>query len=255
MHRCGRNYEISKEENTCKKGVGLCSGTRTTGIPHTMQRTPLKRNGQKGMLGTRITHVLCPVEKSLRSNGERNSFGRRGRTFLAELARVPPEDEGDKERCWHLTTMGKSHLNSLTDMSNAFSCTWEKNEQMFKGPMDVQRLRMVWSSSRDTTESSPSWCNMDCSWGRRSRHGFFHGLSTRPSKDWKLNHQTSPITILAALFCRNERNECGRLMERHRRRPVHQIRATYHTADSAKDVILHKAASLDHTLAEDRKII
>ena len=29
------------------------------------------------------------------------------------------------QRCmgWHLTSMGKSHLNSLTVMSNAFSCT------------------------------------------------------------------------------------------------------------------------------------
>ena len=53
------------------------------------------------------------------------------------------------ERCtgWHLTSLGKSHLNSLTDMSNAFSCTKretmeEANEQMFKGDLWMaQRLR------------------------------------------------------------------------------------------------------------------
>ena len=55
------------------------------------------------------------------------------------------------ERCteWHLTSLGKSHLNSLTDMSNAFSCTKretmeETNEQTFKGDYWIaQRLRDV----------------------------------------------------------------------------------------------------------------
>ena len=43
-----------------------------------------KRNGQKGILGTRIIHVLCPWWKSLlRINGERNSFGGRRRTLLS----------------------------------------------------------------------------------------------------------------------------------------------------------------------------
>ena len=44
------------------------------------------------------------------------------------------------QRCmgWHLMSLEKSHLNSLTDMSNAFSCTKretieEATEQMFKG--------------------------------------------------------------------------------------------------------------------------
>ena len=48
---------------------------------------------------------------------------------------------------WHLTTMGKSHLNSRTDMSNASSSRKretmeEESEQMFKGdPWMAQRLR------------------------------------------------------------------------------------------------------------------
>ena len=48
---------------------------------------------------------------------------------------------------WHLTSMEKFHLNSLTDMSNAFSCTKreameEANEQMLEGgPWMAQRLR------------------------------------------------------------------------------------------------------------------
>ena len=51
------------------------------------------------------------------------------------------------QRCmgWYLTSMGKSHLNSLTDMSNAFSCTKretmeEANEQMPKGEPDTSKV-------------------------------------------------------------------------------------------------------------------
>ena len=53
------------------------------------------------------------------------------------------------QRCmgWHLTSLGKSHLNSLTDMNNAFACTKretmeEASEQVFKGDLWMaQRLR------------------------------------------------------------------------------------------------------------------
>ena len=50
---------------------------------------------------------------------------------------------------WHLTTMENSHLNSLTDMSDAFSSTKretmeEASEQMFKGdPWMAQRLNFI----------------------------------------------------------------------------------------------------------------
>ena len=47
--------------------------------------------------------------------------------------------------------------------------------------------------------------------------------------------------------------ESGRIVEWLRGRPVHQGRATRpHTAESAKDIILNNASSLDETLAEDR---
>ena len=53
------------------------------------------------------------------------------------------------QRCmgWHLTSLGKSHLNSLSDMGNIFSCTKretmeEANEQLFKESLWMaQRLR------------------------------------------------------------------------------------------------------------------
>ena len=52
-----------------------------------------KRNGQKGMLGTRIIHVLCPWWKSLFAAMVRDSFGRRRRTLLPKLARLPPRSK------------------------------------------------------------------------------------------------------------------------------------------------------------------
>ena len=53
------------------------------------------------------------------------------------------------QRCmgWHLTSLGKSHLNSLTEKSNAFSCTKremmeEASEQIVKADTwTAQRLR------------------------------------------------------------------------------------------------------------------
>ena len=63
-HWSGRNHENSKEIHTCEAGAGFCFGTRATS--HTPCREHYsngtlidKRNGQKGMLGTRIIHVLC----------------------------------------------------------------------------------------------------------------------------------------------------------------------------------------------------
>ena len=113
-----------------------------------------KGNGQKGMLGTRIIHVLCPRWKSsfatmvrgtkLEGGDEHFSPNRHG--FLCGRRR---EGAMPAQRCmgWRLTSMGKSHLNSLTDMSNAFSCTSKgilelANEHMFKGDFWMaQRLR------------------------------------------------------------------------------------------------------------------
>ena len=50
-----------------------------------------KRNGQKGMLGTRIIHVLCPLWKSLFAAMLRETVSKvaEGRAFLAKMVRVP----------------------------------------------------------------------------------------------------------------------------------------------------------------------
>ena len=135
-HRGRRNHERSKEVHTCKDGIGIYPGTRATSTTHTMQRALLqrtlndKRNGQKGMLDTRIIHVLCPWWKSLFaamvretvSEGGDEHFSPIWHGFLRGRRR---EGAMLAQRCmgWRLTSLGKSHLNSLTDMSNAFSCT------------------------------------------------------------------------------------------------------------------------------------
>ena len=83
-----------------KKGIGLCSGTRTTGIPHTTMID--KRNGLKGILGTRIIHVLCPLRKSLSSLQWREKQFRKEETNKScQIGTGSSEDEGEKERCSH----------------------------------------------------------------------------------------------------------------------------------------------------------
>ena len=95
------------------------------------------------------------------------------------------------QRCMgcHLTTMEKSHLNSLTDMNNAFSCTKretmeEANGQVFKGdPWMAQRLRngvvFLQGHDGDFTFMVKHGLLM----GTSETPRFFHGRSTRPSKD------------------------------------------------------------------------
>ena len=188
----------------------------------------------------------------------------RFRVFLAELARFPPrtkEREGAMlaQRCmgWHLTTMGKSHLNSLTNMSNAFPSTQRKtmeeaNEQMFKGyPWVAQRLRsgVVFLQGHDGEFTF------------MVKHGLLMGTSEAPRKfswsfdktfkRWKLNHQTPPIMMLAAPLVGMR----GTKVDRSWSGCADDLfikELPDHTADSAKDVILNNAASLDNTLAEDR---
>ena len=130
-----------------------------------------KRNGQKGMLGTRIIHVLCSWWKSVFAarvrdtvfEGGNEHFSPNWHGFLRGRRR---EGAMLAQRCmgWHLTSLGKSHLNSLTDMSNAFSCTkrekrWRKqtnkcSRETFGWLRDCET---EWSFCRVTMENSRSW--------------------------------------------------------------------------------------------------
>ena len=62
-----------------------------------------KRNGQKGMMGTRIIHVLCPWWKGLFAAMVRETVaeGGGGGTLLSKLAWLPFADEGEREQCSH----------------------------------------------------------------------------------------------------------------------------------------------------------
>ena len=125
------------------------------------------------------------------------------------------------QRCtgWHLTSLGKSHLNSLTDMSNAFSCTKretmeEANEQMFKGDLWMaQRLRNGVFFCRDTTENSTFMV----------KHGSLMETSEAPRilswaydktfERWKLSHQTPAVHNVVSTLHSGEGIESGWIVE------------------------------------------
>ena len=117
------------------------------------------------------------------------------------------------QRClgWHLTTMGKSHLNSRTDMSNAFSCTTretmeEANEHMFKG--DPRMAQGTWTARGDVGGATDIFMVLR------------QDLQTTEAEP-----PDSTAHDAGGIFRRNERNESGRPMERLRRRSLHQRRA------------------------------
>ena len=106
------------------------------GIPHTLQRTQLKRHHDRQTkrteknAGKKNYSRLCPLWKSLFAAMVRERVTeRRDEHFSSNwhglLRGRRREGVMLAQRCmgWHPTTMEKSHLNSLTDMSDAFSCT------------------------------------------------------------------------------------------------------------------------------------
>ena len=140
--------ENSKGIHTCEEAFGLCPGTRTTSTPYTMQVTLV--NGLKGMMDTRTIHVLCPWWKGLFAAMVRETVAEGGdEHFSPNWHGFLRGRRRERELCshkdaWDGICLGKFHLNSLTDMSNAFSCTKrdKANEQMFKGDLWMaQRLR------------------------------------------------------------------------------------------------------------------
>ena len=172
------------------------------------------------------------------------------------------EDEGgmlaQRWMGWPLSAMEQSHLNSLTDMSNAFSCTQRKmteaaNEQLFKGDLrTAQRSRhgVVFLQGRDGEFTF------------MVKHGLLVEISVTPrisswSSDktfrrWTLTHQTSPSIMLSKFFAGMD----GTKMDGSRSCFADDLFIKYappdHTAKSSKDVILDNATSIDTTLAEKR---
>ena len=159
---------------------------------------------------------------------------------------------------WHLTSLGKSHLNSLTDMSNAFSCTKremieEANENMFKGDFWMaQRLRneVVLLQGHDGEFTF------------MVKHGLLMGTSEAPRifswsfdktfRRWKMNHQTPSSMMLTAPFARMRGTEIDGSWSGFADDLFIKDEVPDHTAESAKDIIIDNAESLDAALAEDR---
>ena len=87
--------EITKSAKKCtrakKELVSVLVHTHTPCSAHCSNGTLIdKRDGQKGIAGhNNYSHRLPSVDKSLRSNGERNVFGRRRRKLRAKLSRLP----------------------------------------------------------------------------------------------------------------------------------------------------------------------
>ena len=112
------------------------------------------------------------------------------------------------QRCmgWHLTSLGKSHLNSLTDMSNAFSCTKretieESNEKMFKGDFWIaQRLRngVVFLQGHDGEFTFMVKHGLLMETAEAPR--IFSWSFDKTFKRWKQNHQTPSSMMLTAPF-------------------------------------------------------
>ena len=165
------------------------------------------------------------------------------------------------QRCmgWRLTSLGKSHLNSLPDMSNAFSCTKkrrtieEANEQIFKGDFWMaQRLRngVVFLQGHDGEFTF------------MVKHGLLMGTSEAPRifsksfdktfKRWKVGHQTPFSLRLSAPFAGMK----GMTVDGSRSGFADDLfikgEVPEHTAESAKDIIIVNTESLDAALAEDR---
>ena len=195
-----KSRKQQKKVHTCKTGVVsvLVHAQRALHTPcsaHCSHGTLVdRRNGQKGMLGTRITHVLCPWWKSLFaamvretvSEGGDEHFSANWHGFLRGRRR---EGAMLAQRCmrWRLTSLGKSHLNSITDMNNAFPCTKretmeEANEQMFKGDLWTTKLSGLPAGTRRRTQiHGETWAAHGDT--DRRRHASSPGPSTRPSND------------------------------------------------------------------------
>ena len=124
------------------------------------------------------------------------------------------------QRCtgWHFTCLGKSHLNSLTDMSNAFSCT--KRETMEEPTNKCSRETSGWL--RDCEMEVVFLQGHDGEFTFMVKHGLLMGTSEAPRifswgfdktfRRWKMSHQT-PLSMMLS-----------RIVELLRRRLVHQGR-------------------------------
>ena len=156
-----------------------------------------------------------------------------------------------EQRCmgWHLTSLGKS---------NAFSCTKretmeEANAPMFKGDLWMaQRLRngvfFLQGHDGEFTFMVKHGLLMGTSEARRVVSRALH----RTFKRWEMNHQTPPHMMSSAPFTALRGSKVDGPWSGFADDLVIKDELPDHTAESAKDIIVSNAASVDETLAEDR---
>ena len=163
------------------------------------------------------------------------------------------------QRCmgWRLTSLGKSHLDSLTDMSNAFSCTKretieEANEHIFKGDFWMaQRLR----------NGAVFLQGHDGEFTFMVKHGLLMGTEAprifswsfdKTFRRWKVGDQTPSSMRLSAPFAGMKGMTVDGSWSGFADDLFIKDEVPEHTAESAKDIMKDNAESLDAALAEDR---
>ena len=189
-----------------------------------------KRNGQKGMLGhTGSSTFYAPGGKTVSEGGDEH-FSPNWHGFLRGRRR---EGAMLAQRCmgWHLTSLGKSHLDSLTDMSKAFLV--HKERFFFQGH-DGEFTCMV---------------KHGLLLGRLRHHAFFSWAFDKTFKRGKMSHQTPPSMMLSAPLTALRGLKVDGSWSGFADDLFIKDELPDHTAESAKDIILGNA--LDETLAED----
>ena len=205
-----------------------------------------KRNGQKGMMGTRIIHVLRLWWKGFLAAMVRETISEGGDGLFSKLARFPP---GTKER-------GSNASTTMCGM--ALDISWKLPSELahrHEQRLLVHRERNDGGANEQTNVQGRPLDGTETT----KRRGFFAGTRWRKYvlmetfeapcifpwafdktfKRWKMSF-SAPLSKVDGscsgfaddLFIKDELPD--------------------HTAESTEDIILNNAASLDETLAEDR---
>ena len=145
------------------------------------------------------------------------------------------------QRCmgWHLTSLGKSHMNSLTDMSNALSCTKReiRRRQTSKCSSETSgwpRVVILHGHDGEITFMVKQLLLMEKSEAPR----IFSWAFDKTCKRWKMSHQTPPSMMPSASFAGMEVSKVDGTWSGFADDLFIKVELPDHTAESAKDIIL-----------------
>ena len=128
----------------------------------------------------------------------------------------------------------------------------EANEQMFKGDLWIsQRLRngVVFLQGHDGEFTFMVKHGLPMGTSEAPR--IFSGAFDKTFRRWKTSHQTPPSMMLSAPFAGMEGSKVDGSWSGFAEDSFIKYEIPDHTAETAKDIILNNASSLDETLAED----